>query len=236
METHWQTDIIAPYHAKLANRYPFAADAGQEVDLEQFTKFLGTKGSLTQFYQNYLQAFVEATDKGWQWKVLDNQRMPFTAIAISQLQHAEQLQQAFFQNDDDKLFVKFTLQPMALETNTKSIRLNINGQNIQYDRTQAKTPQMLIWPGSKGSHETLMNIQTANNQSINSQIKGNWGWFKLVNKASPKMINGKEMLLNFNMEGHNVKYVLSTQGHVNPFVAMNMQQFKLPDQLGALKA
>jgi type VI secretion system protein ImpL len=236
VENRWQTEILSTYHSKLANRFPFAAEANQDVELEQFTKFLGTKGTLTNFYRSYLQPFVEATDKGWQWKTLDNAKMPFTAVALSQLQQAEQLQLAFFQNEDDKLFVKFTLQPLALETNTKSVHLNINGQAVQYDRSLAKVPQMLVWPGSKATHETLLNVLTSNNQNIHNNIKGSWGWFKLVNKASPKMINQKQMLLNFNVEGHNAKYMLYTQGHVNPFLAMNLQHFQLPEQLSEQKA
>ncbi|MDR3478899.1 MAG: type VI secretion system membrane subunit TssM [Gammaproteobacteria bacterium] len=236
VENRWQSEILSTYHSKLANRFPFAAEANQDVELEQFTKFLGTKGTLTNFYRSYLQPFVEATDKGWQWKSLDNEKMPFTAIALSQLQQAEQLQLAFFQNEDDKLFVKFTLQPLALETNTKSVHLNINGQAVQYDRSLPKIPQMLVWPGSKATHETLLNVLTSNNQNINNNIKGSWGWFKLVNKASPKMINQKEMLLNFNVDGHNAKYMLFTQGRINPFLAMNLQHFKLPEQLGEQKA
>jgi type VI protein secretion system component VasK len=102
IQKHWQTDVMAIYNSQLANRFPFAADATDEVSLSQFGKFLGTQGILIRFFQTYLQPFADNTNKIWVWKIINNQHMPFSDLALNQIQHASKLQRMLFPNGDNQ--------------------------------------------------------------------------------------------------------------------------------------
>jgi type VI secretion system protein ImpL len=232
IEKHWQNDIMTVYNEQLANRYPFAPNASQEVSLEQFTRFLGTHGTITGFYENYLQAFIDITGRSWSWKRMNGDQLPFTDLVLNGLQRAAQLQHTFFPNDDDQLAIKFTMQPAGIEHNTKKVQLTLNGQSIQFDHETPAVPQALAWPGNKNVRMAALHLYGSNNKIINNNITGEWGWFKLISKSTQKVISQKELLLSFEGNGHKARYLLVTQGYLNPFLPLNLQNFHLPQELG----
>ena len=232
IEQHWESGVLATYNAQLANRYPFSNDANKEVTLDQFTKFLGTHGTVSSFYQNYLQPFIDSSPKGWAWKKINNDQIPFSKVALSSMEHAAELQHTFFPNEDNHLSVKFTLQPVALESDLKGFQININGQASQYEHGGAPVPQAMNWPGDKNVRSTSLNFQVSKNQPASVNLNTDWGWFRLINKSTQKVISPKQLLLTFELNGHKAKYYLFTQTHLNPFIPVNMQNFHLPQQLG----
>jgi type VI secretion system protein ImpL len=231
IEQHWESGVLATYNAQLANRFPFATEANKEVTLDQFAKFLGTHGTVTSFYQNYLQPFVDSSPKGWSWKRVNNDQIPFSRTALTSLEHAAELQHTFFPNEDNQLAIKFTLQPIALESDLKSLQINLNGQAIQYEHGGAPVPQALIWPGNKNLRSTSLNFMVSKNPPASINLNTDWGWFRLINKSTQKVISPKQLLVSFELNGHKAKYYLFTQTHLNPFIPLNMQNFHLPQQL-----
>jgi type VI secretion system protein ImpL len=231
IEQHWESSVIATYNAQLANRYPFSATANKEVSLEQFTKFLGTHGIITSFYQNYLQPFVESNPHGWSWKKVNNDQIPFSRSALNNFERAADLQHTFFPNEDNQLALKFTLQPLAMENDMKRFQLNINGQGIQYEHGGVAIPQVMNWPGNKNARSTSINILAKNTPPANFNLNSDWGWFRLIDKSTQKVISSKQLLVSFELNGHKAKYYLFTQSHLNPFIPASLQGFRLPQQL-----
>lgn len=231
IQQHWQNEVMSPYNTELANRFPFATNANEEVTLAQFGKFLGTQGTLANFFKNYLQPFADNSNKVWTWKTINNERIPFTELALNQLQHAANLQRAFFPNGDNQPLIRFTVQPVALASNTKGLQLNIDGEAIQYDRTTPPIPQALIWPNVNGAHTTIVNLLTNNDLALNTVNNSEWGWFKLVNQFTQKVVTPKELVLSFEINGHKATCLLFSQSDLNPFLPMNLQNFRLSQQL-----
>lgn len=232
VENQWKNNILAIYHAQFANRFPFTPDATQDVSLDQFNQLLGAQGTLNNFYNSYLSAFVDNSNNQPRWKKINNDQMPFSQVALDQLQQAMQLQHIFFPHGENKIALKFTLKPVILSPNTKSVRLSINGQEIEHDRSLPQIPQYLTWPGSSNTlHQTQLSLATWQNMPLNNTISGDWAWLRLVNEATPRIFSQKEVLLHFKVDGHMAKYLLFTQGNVNPFLVNNLRQFKLPEQL-----
>ncbi len=231
VENQWRSTILPTYHTQFVNRFPFTPDATQEVAMEQFNQFLGARGALTQFYNSYIDPFVETTDQTAHWKKLDNEKIPFSQVALDQLQQAVQLQHLFFPHGENQVALKFTLKPVLLSPNTKSVRLSINGQAIEHDRSMPQIPQYLTWPGTSPMHQTQLSLGTWQNMPLNNTLSGDWGWLRLVSQATPRIFSQKEVLLHFNVDKHMAKYLLFTQGDVNPFLVNNIRQFKLPEQL-----
>lgn len=228
----WQKNIMTVYHGQIANRYPFVHDAHEEVNLTDFTHFLGQQGLLTSFYQTYLKPFVEETKNDIHWRTVDNQPLPFKNEVLDQFENAGKIQHVFFPNGDNKLYVQFTLQPITLESNSKSFNLTINGQQINYEKNGPLVARVISWPGNANiEHATHINFVTPANQLVSNTIDGDWGWFRLVDKAAQNTDTKKEMTLTFEVNGYTAKYVLFTQGHLNPFQGLNLEKLQLPETL-----
>lgn len=86
IEDAWQVNVLTIYHAQIANM------DSQDVDLQQVANFIGKQGTLAMFYQNYLKPFVDDNNKPWQWRSVDNQKLPFSNRVLEQLQEAAKLQ------------------------------------------------------------------------------------------------------------------------------------------------
>jgi len=231
IENAYQDEVVHPYHAAIQNRYPFNPTAIVDVDLGSFTDFFGNPGQLTHFYQTYLKPFVKDSEDNWTYVNVDNQQIPFGNAILEQIQHGILLQRAFFPNGDNKLYVAFSLQPLELDEKMKGFTLNINGQEIRYEKNASVSPRTLSWPGNNKMHGTYLNFVSSRNQLTSRSYQGNWGWFKLVNTATVEVHSPKEMLLHFNVSGRTAKYLLFTQGKVNPFLPITLTRFVLPEHL-----
>ena len=226
----WKTTVI-PYYLPMVNRFPLNPTATEEVDLQKFTNFFKPHGTLTSFYQSFLKPFINDSSKEWQWKRFDNAELPLSKSLLQQMQYAQQLQHALFPNDDDKLFVSFTLQPISLDKGASTVSLNINGQLITYQQSTPRLPRLLTWPGNNALHNTVINFSTLSQLPSIETTRGDWAWFRMVNKATQTIISRKELALSFNINGHTARYTLFTQGHLNPFLPLNWERLQLPEEL-----
>ena len=86
IENAWQVNIMTIYHSHLA------MSDSQEIDIPAFASFVGKQGTFANFYTHYMKPFVNDTGKEWQWKVVDNQKIPFAGSILSQLQKTTKLQ------------------------------------------------------------------------------------------------------------------------------------------------
>lgn len=229
IETAWQKNVMETYHSAIASRYPFNQTAEKEVELQQFTQFLGQPGQLSEFYQTYLKPFIIEFDKKRKWRIVNNQQLPFADSIFDKFDHANRIQRVFFPNGDNKLYVPFTLHPVALDKNMKGFTININGQEVRY---QKNMPRLVTWPGNNSLQVTSINFVTQNNSLLSQTTPGNWGWFRLVTNATETIRSRKELALTFDIDGHKAKYALFTQGHLNPFLPLNLSRFELPEHLG----
>jgi type VI secretion system protein ImpL len=233
IEDAWRSQIISLYRTQFSERYPFSPHATQEVDLPQFTAFLGKPGTFSNFYHTYLQPFVKESGKQWEWRSVDNQKIPFSDTALNQLENMTLIQQAFFPNGDNKLSVQFTLQPLALTGQTKGFILNVNGQEIIYRKNNQRTPRLVSWPGNTNNPTSLttLNFISPEDQLLGDTAKGDWGWFRLVSNATRVVNSHKELLLSFSLNHYSADYLLFTQSKVNPFIPQNLDHLQLPEKL-----
>src|SRR3990167_2026607 len=231
VNAQWQSQVTSIYQTQIADHYPFEKNAQTEVAIPHLVSFFGEPGILSQFYQQYLQPFVNTSTKQWQWKVVDNQPLPFSGEALQQIQLAFRIQHAFFPNGNNKLIVPFVLQPLTLGKKVKSFNLTMNGQSISFDNTSAPIPRQLFWPGEKNNHTTQLSWTAPDQKVTANSINGEWGWFKLVNQSTQRIFARKKILLSFSNTDYQTKYLLFTQGRVNPFLPLNFQNFELPANL-----
>jgi type VI secretion system protein ImpL len=232
VEVTWQKEIMPTYHSEIENHYPFNQNAAREVSLSDLTDFMGQQGSFSNFYQHYFKPFINETDDGFEWRTLDHQKIPFSDKILTQLEYVIHLQHVFFPNKDNKLSIQFALQPISMDSNTKGFTLNINGQQVSYHNPLPHSSRLFSWPGNNTTHATSYSFITSNSPLTSNTIKGDWSWFRLIANATKNMNSQKEIVLTFNNNGHTAKYLLFTQGQLNPFLPLNLSRFELSDQLG----
>jgi len=143
IDISWQTEVVKPYQKNIANHYPFALSANEEVDVGQFTAFFGSTGKLLSYYNNVLKPFIDTSAVNWQWRPLNNEKPPFKEEVLYQLQQALHINKTFFPNGDNKLYVQYSLQPYKI----KPSKLVMNNRYL-VDRKN----------GTKNFHLILLNL------------------------------------------------------------------------------
>jgi type VI protein secretion system component VasK len=175
-----------------------------------------------------VKPFVTEVEKKHEWRVVDNEKLAFSNAIFEKFQQITQIQRAFFPNGDNKLYVPFTLQPVSLDKSMKGFTLNINGQELNYQKNMSR---ILSWPGNHNLHASTFNFVAPNDQLVSNTANGDWGWFRLVTQATNIVRTRKEIALNFEVDGHAASYILFTQGPVNPFLPLNLTKFSLSEKL-----
>lgn len=231
INTAWVEKVITPYQEAIANRYPFAKDSDKDVDLNQFVNFFGNPGTLLSFYNDYLKPFVDSSSADWHWKTMDEVKIPFPNTTLRQIQLGFRIHQAFFPNDDNKMYVQFALQPHNFSKDIKSVKLDIDDKSFEDKDVRITAPHMASWPTNATQKIAAVQLQLKSGKPIKRSIAGDWGWFKLVNAAVQNMVTKKELLLNFSKDTVPAQYLLFTESALNPFLSLNLNRLKLPEQL-----
>ncbi len=76
IDTSWNNKVSAVFAAQ------------QTSGSHPLNTFIGEKGLVANFQKEYLQKFIDKSQPQWRWKVIDKQRLPFSAEALNQLQTA----------------------------------------------------------------------------------------------------------------------------------------------------
>ena len=229
LDTSWQNQVMQIYQTQIANRYPFTANTNEEVDMHAFSQFFAANGVVQKFYNNYLQILIDTSSTEWRWKKIDNEKLPFTNESLRQIQQALLIQQVFFAKGDNKPALHFTIQPFKFGNQIKSVKINMDNKEMIDTGNHLAASHPLVWPYAQQA--ISIQLTMANQQISNHQFTGDWGWFRLVNQSFENVITHKQMLLNFSNSEQPAKYILYVQDKFNPFLTLNLNHFRLPNQL-----
>ena len=230
LDTAWQNKVIHYYEADIADHYPFNKSSNKEVDINKFKQFFGNPGIVLNFYNEYLQNFVDCSLNDWHWKKMDDQPLPFPEESLRQIQQAMRIHQSFFPLHDNNLLVHFAMQPYKFGKLIKSVKLNISNEQFIDDKDNLNNEHQITWP-NKNDKPTSVQFVMNDSGIISTQFTGNWGWFKLMNQSFESMINKNKIIINLSKNEHPVKYIVSIAGKYDPFLSFNLSHFHLPSQL-----
>ncbi len=231
IDTSWQTQVLPYYQTDIANRYPFATNTDQEVDIKKFVQFFGNPGVILNFYNHYLRQLVDTSTSEWHWKNVDNQPLIFSDDTLRQIQHAVRIHHSFFPNGDNKLYVQFALQQYKIAKKIKKISLRMNDKQFIDEPNDSKSSHVMAWPSNFNQKMTAIQLTLVDEQILTRRFSGDWGWFRLVNQSFENMISKKEMVLNLSLNEYPAKYLLFTEGQYNPFTSLNLRHFHFSQQL-----
>lgn len=230
IDLSWQQQVAPFYQSVIKNHYPFDANAIAEIPPSDFIRFFGNPGIALNFYNQYLAPFIDTSSKQWQWKLSDNQPLPFNKESLTTIQSALQIHHAFFPNNDDKLFVQFTIQPYQIDDAFQQIHLSINNKIFTDSPGSANIPHSFTWTG-EGSPEASVQLMLLNNQQLQRSYPGAWGWFRLLNQAYDSVVDKKQIIINLSNTKDTAKYTVFTNGVFNPILSSSLGYFTVPDHL-----
>lgn len=226
----WHTTVVPAYKKMLEYKYPLFKDSKEDITLNDFSEFFGPHGIIDSFFNQYIRPLANIDQSNWSWKNIHGQPINFQQGSLEIFLRAALIQKMFYTNKTTTPKIYFTLAPMDIMPNTQSFSLHLDGQKIIFTNTN-KQIYNLVWPGPNPGLVTIDFVNREGKYFSTSQF-GPWAWFRIIDKSNlmPGQ-NTKHFTITFDLNGNAVKYELSTDELINPFIPKIINYFRCPDKL-----
>jgi type VI secretion system protein ImpL len=227
----WTSQVLPFCKRALANRYPFARGSAQDVTLDDFSRLFGPGGLIDGFFQKYLSAFVDTTQKTWQWRVAGDSGLSSSPEVLRQFQRAAEIKEAFF-GATPTPSARFQLRPISMDASIERLSLDIDGQQVSYSHGPARATA-LVWPGPGGAGQVTLEMSPPAGAGTSAvTLTGPWAWFRLLDQSSIQPSGGpEEFRVTFSLGGRNAIYTVTAGSVVNPFRLPALRAFSCPEKL-----
>jgi type VI secretion system protein ImpL len=221
----WNQIIIPKYKNSFEHKYPVFKESKEDLSIEKFHEFFGPHGTIDEFFNEYIEPFVNITKTDWTWRDIDNQELNFPATFLEVFLRAALIQRMFYSTQTEKPKLDFTLTPINMTPSTHTFNLDIDGQKVTF-ANENKTTQSLTWPGPQPGSVSISFINDKG-KYFTTRESGPWAWFRVLDKANVTSSNNtKEFELTFDLNGNAIKYSLTTPEAVNPFIPEIISNFR----------
>jgi len=229
LEREWYREVYQPFQQNLARHYPFSADSGRDVALQDFEQFFGPEGVLDTFYRDNLKLFLDEHPE----QVGDARRASLVRRdVLNSLERAERIRRAYFTRGGS-LDVEFALEPLNLSANKRRSVVNVDGQLVEFSHGPRQSVP-LVWPNtlrdSVESRITLVPIQV-NRSPRSISENGPWALFRLLDKADLTGVSNSAVDVRFQVDDGEMKYRLHAASNTNPFTQQLLAGYRLPRSL-----
>lgn len=223
----WQNNIWPQYLSQINNRYPFSANASQEVSIDSFINFFAVDGLMDHFYTNYLQDFINTNTNPWQLKSLNGAALNIKSSTLHTFSHAIHLQHLFFPNSDKHLFLPFTIEPVKFSDNLYAAVIKLGNQQTILYSNQAPASSAFRWPDDANQTNFIVTFYHKDKSTNVINFSGPWAlWHfmqasNLIPSQQPKHWDG-----SITRNDDTLQFLISTQHKTNVFDATLFAYFK----------
>lgn len=231
INARWQSTVLPFCEQALSNRYPFERRAQADISIQDFAKLFAPGGLIDGFFNENLVKFVDTRTRPWTWKRVNDVDLGISQAVLEQLQNAAEIRDAFFAGGPNPV-VTFQITPYGLDPKAKSVRLEIDGQVVEYEqRSGQPNPVAITWPGSVGL--ARITLDPARNDVENRISKdGPWAWFRLLDRAAVRRTNVSDRKrVNFTIGDRLAIFDLQSSSVLNPFALPALSKFSCPKSM-----
>jgi type VI secretion system protein ImpL len=202
------------------------------VTISDFGRFFGPGGMVDNFFNNYLQDFVDTSRRNWRWNAAGNRTLGIPTGTLRQFQRAAVIRDAFFTGSSQDPKIQFEVKPLSMDTTISQITLLLNQQRVRYNHGPARWSRM-TWPDDSGISDTkILLAPPAGNKPSGLTEDGPWGWFRIIDLAKTEATNTPETItVEFNVGGRKSRFMLRASGALNPFKLKELADFRCPNRL-----
>ena len=214
----------------IAGRYPMVRAASKEVTSDDFGKFFAPNGLMDDFFAKNLASYVDMTGVQWHWRTSGAASLGISQEVLNQFQRSARLRDMLFSSSSRQPSLRFDLVTLSADVFFTKVRLDIDGQTIEYTPNTAMRPVSILLPSGKGSGQVHMEVMPA--LRVDFTTEGPWAWFRMMDKGLLEpSAQGERYKLTFDLEGRKVIYQLSASSVINPFRRDALEQFRCPASL-----
>ncbi len=224
----WQNQVFPIYESSIAQRYPFADNADQEISLSEFDRFFAPHGLLNNFLNQYLKPFLNMSNAQWELKQVNNHVLPIDESMQNELIRANVITHMFFPHGKEQANIQFSLQKLTLDPVVSRLQFSIGEQQLS-DTQGTDSYTHFSWPAPNAT----LKLETIEGHHYDLEETGPWALFKLLQNVNVLVDedNSANIHILFEVNGNTGRYVLKTQNEVNPFIPGILKGFTLPPMI-----
>ena len=178
----WQQQVVAPFQARLAGKYPLSA-SGPDLPLADFADFFRPGGTFWSFYDQALKPYIAENGTP-----VPGAAAVVSPALINAVRTAHDIREAFFAAGGPVLnFMVRNGPPDTVHVTSRYslawIDFELGGQPPVHYLMGAATWTPRAWPGPQPDAGASVRAN-GRNQTFGSQQAGVWGLFRLLDKGA----------------------------------------------------
>lgn len=212
----------------IAQRYPFARGAAQEVTPDDFGRLFAPGGMIDDFVAKNIAAYIDMSGSQWRWRASSDMPAAISAQALANFQRAARIRDMFFASGGRLPLLRFTVKSVNMDPALARVELDIDGQVLVHAFGALPPPAAVQVPSGKGVGQ--VRLQAASGDELRTD--GPWAWLRMMDKGTLESTSqGERFLLTFAIDDRKATYELIASSVVNPFQRAVLEQFRCPEQL-----
>lgn len=222
INARWKDEILPFYNEHIAGRYPVDNQSTEDLSRKDFTDFFGPQGTLINFYNTYIQPFVQEQGDRLAWR----SGIGLRNASLTSFEQLFDIQKAYFAGDEGTLSLAFYLTPHSLDKSVVAITIDFGDAKYRYAHGPIRT-ERFQWPQGKHEQTTLTLALAGRGTPITIIKSGEWNWFRLLDTAQMST-EGDQVKLYFKFNTLETEHYLRPVSGHNPFKERLVDTFKLP--------
>jgi len=193
------------------------------VPIADFGHVFGYGGLFDTFYKAHLQDLVDTKTRPWHWKTSETGAAPAPEALLRRFEAAEAIRKTYFPGGNDKPEFTFSLAPATLDPESLRVKLDFDGQAVEYRHEQIRaTP--VKWPGPANGSAAIA-FEDRGGGHPNLVYQGPWAWFRLLDAGEPQAQQGAQYRLSYSVGGRSASFTLAADRLANPVEKHDLRNF-----------
>jgi type VI secretion system protein ImpL len=224
LDARFRQNVVRDCTTVIQGRYPFTANAANDVPLADFGRLFGFGGVFDAFYKENLDKLVDATRHPWTWRVgVNGAAVGASAGMLREFEAAQQIRDFYFRQGQMPE-VHFMVTPTELDTGATRVLVEIDGQPFDYRHGPERNWQA-VWPGPNPG-VAAVSFEDRSGAHPNQAFQGPWALFRLLDVGQIRATSATHFVLTYQLGGHEAQIAIEAASIRNPFGKQILQSFR----------